>query len=82
MATTTEKLLLDIQVKNTQALGRLNGQLQGLQTSGLKLGTVLKGATAALVALGAVKIGSFIVNTTKEFEDLNTTLASVTGSVQ
>jgi hypothetical protein len=82
MATTTEKLLLDIQVKNTQALGRLNGQLSNLNSSGIKLGTVLKGAAAGLAALGAVKVGQFIVNTTQEFENLNTTLASVTGSAE
>ena len=73
MATTTEKLLLDIQVKNTQALGRLNGQLANLNSSGLKLGTVLKGAAAGLAAFGAVKVGQFIINTTQEFENLNTT---------
>lgn len=82
MATTTEKLLLDIQVKNTQALGRLNGQLANLNSSGLKLGTVLKGAAAGLAAFGAVKVGQFIINTTQEFENLNTTLASVTGSTE
>jgi len=82
MATTTEKLLLDIQVKNTQALGRLNGQLANLNSSGLRLGTVLKGAAAGLAAFGAVKVGQFIINTTQEFENLNTTLASVTGSTE
>jgi hypothetical protein len=73
-------LLLNIAVKNQQALGKVNNQLTQLQSSGIKLGTVLKGAAAGLAAFGAVRIGSFIVNTTKEFEDLRTTLSSVTGS--
>ncbi len=75
-----EDLLLNIAVKNQQALGSVNNSLNKLSNSGLKLSTALKGAATALVAFGAVKVGSFIVNTTKEFEDLRTTLSSVTGS--
>ncbi len=77
-----EDLLLNIAVKNQQALGSVNNQLNKLQSSGLKLSTALKGAAAGLVAFGAVKVGSFIVQTTKEFEDLRTTLSSVTGSTE
>ena len=75
-----EDLLLNIAVKNQQALGSVNNSLNKLSNSGLKLSTALKGAAGALVAFGAVKVGSFIVSTTKEFEDLRTTLSSVTGS--
>lgn len=82
MATTTEKLLLDIQVKNTQALGKLNGQLAALNTTGLKFSTILKGAGVALGALGIAKATGFIIDATTRFEDLNTTLKSVTGSTE
>ena len=75
-------LLINIAVKNQQALGSINSQLTRMSGSGLKLSTVLKGAAAGLAAFGAVRIGSFIVNTTKEFEDLRTTLSSVTGSTE
>jgi hypothetical protein len=77
-----EDLLLNIAVKNQQALGSVNNSLSKLSNSGLKLSTALKGAAAGLVAFGAVRVGSFIVNTTKEFEDLRTTLSSVTGSTK
>jgi phage tail tape-measure protein len=78
----TEKLLLDIQVKNQQALGRLNSQINQLQGSSLKLGTLLKGAAAGLAAIGATKVVGSIISTTARFEDLNDSLASVTGSAQ
>ena len=77
-----EDLLLNIAVKNQQALGSVNNSLNKLQNSGLKLSTAIKGAAAGLAAFGAVKVGSFIVATTKEFEDLRTTLSSVTGSTE
>ncbi len=77
-----EDLLLNIAVKNQQALGSVNNQLNKLQNSGLKLSTAIKGAAAGLAAFGAVKVGSFIVATTREFEDLRTTLSSVTGSTE
>ena len=78
----TEKLLLDIQVKNQQALGRLNSQINQLQGSSIKLGTLLKGAAAGLAAIGATKVVGSIISTTARFEDLNDSLASVTGSAQ
>ena len=59
-----EDLLLNIAVKNQQALGSVNNSLSKLSNSGLKLSTALKGAAAGLVAFGAVRVGSFIVNTT------------------
>lgn len=78
----TEKLLLDIQIKNQQALGRLNTQLSSLQAGSFKLSTALKGAGAALAAVFATKVVGTIISTTARFEDLNDSLASVTGSAQ
>ena len=75
-------LLLNIAVKNQQALGKVNNQLTQLQSSGIKLGTVLKGAAAGLAAIGATKLIGSIVSTTARFEDLGDALASVTGSAQ
>ena len=75
-------LLLNIAVKNQAALGKVNSQLTALQGSSLKLGTLLKGAGVALAAVGATKIIGSIISTTARFEDLNDSLASVTGSAQ
>ena len=75
-------LLVNVKVKNQQALGAVNSQLKGLSTSGMKLGTVLKGAGVALAAFGAVKLIGSIITTTARFEDLNDSLASVTGSAE
>ena len=75
-------LLLNIAVKNQQALGKVNNQLTQLQSSGIRLGTVLKGAAAGLAAIGATKLIGSIVSTTARFEDLGDALASVTGSAQ
>ena len=45
MATTP--LNVDIKVKGQNALGSVNGQLRSMQTSGLKLTSILKGAGVA-----------------------------------
>ena len=76
------KLLLDIAVRNQQALGKVNSQLSQLQGSSLKLSTLLKGAAGALAAIGATRVIGSIVATTARFEDLNDALASVTGSAK
>jgi hypothetical protein len=75
-------LLLNIAVKNQQALGKVNSQLTQLQGSSIKLSTLLKGAGTALAAIGATKLVGSIISTTARFEDLGDALASVTGSAQ
>jgi len=75
-------LLLNIAVRNQQALGKVNSQLTQLQASSVKLSTLLKGAGAALAAIGATKLVGSIISTTARFEDLGDALASVTGSAQ
>lgn len=78
----TEKLLLDIQIKNQQALGRINRDITRLQASSFKLSTALKGAGIALAAVFATRVVKSVIDTTARFEDLNDALASVTGSAQ
>ena len=63
-------LLLNIAVKNQQALGKVNSQLTQLQGSSIKLSTLLKGAGTALAAIGATKLVGSIISTTARFEDL------------
>jgi hypothetical protein len=78
----TEKLLLDIQIKNQQALGKINRDITKLQASSFKLSTALKGAGIALAAVFATRVVKSVIDTTARFEDLNDALASVTGSAQ
>jgi hypothetical protein len=78
----TEKLLLEIQIKNQQALGKINRDITKLQASSFKLSTALKTAGTALAAVFAARLGKAIISTTARFEDLNDSLASVTGSAQ
>ena len=78
----TEKLLLDIQIKNQQALGKINRDITRLQASSFKLSTALKGAGIALAAVFATRVIKSVIDTTARFEDLNDALASVTGSAQ
>jgi len=78
----TEKLLLEIQIKNQQALGRINRDITRLQASSFKLSTALKGAGIALAAVFATRVVKSVIDTTARFEDLNDSLASVTGSAK
>lgn len=80
MAVSTQKLLLEIQVKNQQALGRLNRDVNRLASSQLTLQKAASAAVASIAAIGAVNIAKSIVQTTARFEDLRTSLSSVTGS--
>jgi len=77
MATTP--LNVDIKVKGQNALGSVNGQLRSMQTSGLKLTSILKGAGVALLAMGAARLVGSIVNTVRTFEDLKATLVTIEG---
>jgi len=56
--------------------------LQSISATGDRVTTALRAAGAALLAFGAGSVIKSIVNTTTRFEDLRTTLASVTGSAQ
>jgi hypothetical protein len=82
MAVSTQKLLLEIQIKNQQALGRVEKDVNRLTTSQLTLAKAAQAAVASIAALGAVKIAKSIIQTTARFEDLKTSLSAVTGSAQ
>ena len=76
------KIELVVVDKTSRALGNVNKQMKGLQTSGIKLTSVLKGAGVALLAIGTGRLIKGIVGTTARFEDLNDALSSVTGSAE
>jgi len=82
MAISTQKLLLEIQVKNQQALGKIANDVNRLNGSALSLGKAFGAVGASLAALGAVRIAKSIVETTARFEDLRTSLTAVTGSAE
>ena len=61
---------------------RSSKALQNISATGNRVTTALRAAGAALVAFGGVSVIRGIVETTARFQDLRTTLASVTGSAQ
>ena len=77
-----QDLLINIAVQNQQALGRLQGQLNGLQKSSFGLGKAAKLAGAAFAAIGTVKLVGGLINTIRTFEDLQATLKTVQGSTE
>lgn len=79
MADARQKLLVDIAVKNQAALGGVAAGLANIQRSSFSAGKALKFAAAGIAAIVSVKLIKGIVSTTAKFEDLRTTLSSVTG---
>ena len=67
----TEKLLLDIQVKNQQALGKLNRNVDRLRSSTFSLGTAAKAALGAFTALGAAKVAGNFLRVNRQVENLS-----------
>ena len=82
MADAKQKLLIDVAVKNQAALGGVAAGLANIQRSSFSAGKALKFAAAGIAAIVSVKLIKGIVSTTAKFEDLRTTLASVTGSAE
>lgn len=82
MAVSTQKLLLEIQIKNQQALGKVQRDLKKVEARSFSLGKALKAATGALAAFGAIRIGQFILRTAAQFQDLRVALNAVTGSIE
>ena len=68
--------------KTRLALTNINARIKNLNTGLLGVNRVAGLATAALGAIGGTQLIRGIVATTTRFEDLRTTLASVTGSAQ
>tara|TARA_S200002703_G_scaffold146392_2_gene141419 strand:- start:1310 stop:3292 length:1983 start_codon:yes stop_codon:yes gene_type:complete len=68
--------------KTRLALANINARVKNLNTGLLGINRVAGLATAALGAIGGTQLIRGIVATTTRFEDLRTTLSSVTGSAQ
>ena len=73
---------LNVVVRNQQALGKLNRDLDQASKSSLNLGRAAKAAAGALAAIGVGAAIRGIIQTTAAFQDLRTSLSSVTGSAQ
>ena len=73
---------LNVVVRNEQALGKLNRNLDQASKSSLNLGRAAKLAAGALATIGVGAALRGIVQTTAAFQDLRTSLSSVTGSAQ
>jgi len=78
----TETLLLDIQIKNLQALGRVNQNIKKLERSSLTMGNAVKGALGAFAVIGGARLIGNLVNTVRRFEDLRATLVTIEGSAE
>jgi hypothetical protein len=73
---------LNVVVRNEQALGKLNRNLDQASKSSLNLGRAAKLAAGALATIGVGAALRGIVQTTAAFQDLRTSLSSVTGSAR
>ena len=82
MADARQKLVIDVVAKNTAALGGVAAGLNGVKASALGAGAALRTLGPLLAVLVTGKVIKDIVTTNSRFEDLRTTLSTVTGSVQ
>ena len=82
MADAKQKLVIDVVARNTAALGGVAAGLNGVKASALGAGTAMKVLGPLLAVLLTGKLIKDIVMTNSRFEDLRTTLSSVTGSVK
>ena len=79
MAQNIEIRLVD---RVSAGLGKIQGRLKSLNGGLLGINRVAAAASAALATIGGGNLIRGIVNTTARYEDLRTTLKSVTGSAQ
>ena len=82
MADAKQKLVIDVVAKNTAALGGVAAGLNSIKASALGAGAALRVLGPLLAVLVTGKVIKDIVTTNARFEDLRTTLASVTGSAE
>ena len=82
MADAKQKLIIDVKAKNTAALGGVAAGLNSVKVSALGAGAAMKVLGPLLAVLLTGKLIKDIVTTNSRFEDLRTTLSSVTGSVK
>jgi tape measure domain-containing protein len=82
MADARQKLVIDVVAKNTAALGGVASGLNSIKASALGAGTALRALGPLLAVIVTGKVIKDIVTTNARFEDLRTTLSTVTGSAQ
>jgi hypothetical protein len=68
--------------RTANALGRISGRLNNLNKGLLGVNRVAALATSAIAAIGGTNAVRGILQTTARFQDLNSTLATVTGSAK
>lgn len=78
MAISTQKLLLDIQVRNQRALGEVASNVDRIGRSSQLAGTAIKGFVAFLSVRQIVDFGRSIRDASAEFENLSNRLRLVT----
>tara|TARA_A100001391_G_scaffold16192_2_gene9087 strand:+ start:6266 stop:8290 length:2025 start_codon:yes stop_codon:yes gene_type:complete len=77
----SQQILLAIKAQDRE-IKRLTGEVNRLKGSIGGIGPIAKVAAGALGAIGLVSLAKNAVNTAARFQDLQTTLASVTGSTK
>tara|TARA_R110000850_G_scaffold112686_6_gene226915 strand:- start:5005 stop:6792 length:1788 start_codon:yes stop_codon:yes gene_type:complete len=82
MADARQRLLIEIAVKNQQALGKVNNSLKKIERSSLTMGGALKGALGAFAIIGGARLIGGLVNTIRTFEDLKATLITIEGDAK
>ena len=85
MAVPIDRLVIEIMAETAQlrkGLDKVNKKLDTTGKTATKLGGSMKKLGAALVALGVVRLGQNVVNTIRQFEDLEATLQANTGDAK
>ncbi len=82
MADARQRLLIEIAVKNQQALGNVNNSLKKIERNSLTMGKAVKGALGAFAIIGGARLIGGLVNTVRTFEDLRATLVTIEGDAQ
>ena len=82
MADARTRLLIDVVIKNQQALGNVNKSLKKIEKSSFSMGRAAKFALGALAAIGGVRLLGGLVRTIRTYEDLKATLVTIEGDAQ
>ena len=82
MATVRQDIEVRVLDKTSRALSNVKTRLQGIQTGLLGVNRIAGLAVTALGAIGGAGLIKGIIDTSARFQDLNSTLATVTGSAK
>jgi len=85
MAVPIDQLVIEIRAETAQlrkGLDKVNKKLDTTGKTATRLGGTMKKLGAALVALGVARLGQNVVNTIRQFEDLEATLQANTGDAK